>query len=117
MAKKSYTEIKKEIAKLEAQAERMRKGSFDKAVGQIRDLMEKNEISVADLTEALAEQGKKGKAPKAKSPKGEKARTAVKAKYRSPTDPSQTWTGRGRKPKWVQEWIDGGNELENLLIP
>mgnify|MGYP001367834493 FL=1 len=54
MAKKSYTEIKKEIAKLEAQAERMRKGSFDKAIAQIRELMEKNGISIAALTEALS---------------------------------------------------------------
>lgn len=120
MAKKSYTELKKEIAKLEAQAERMRKSSFSKAVSQIRDLMEKNEISVADLTEALADQGKKGKAAKAKSgqtrQKSERTRAPVSPKYQSPTDPSVTWAGRGRKPKWVQAWIDAGNDLEKLLI-
>ncbi len=109
MAKKSYTEIKKEIAKLEAQAERMRKGSFDKAIAQIRELMEKNGISIADLTEALSSKGKKGRKP-AKAP------AAAKPKYQSPADPSLTWSGRGRKPKWVQEWIDGGNDLEKLQI-
>ncbi len=113
MAAKSYAELQKQIAKLQTQAERMRKTSFDKAVGQIRELMEKNGISIADLTEALAAKGKKGR----KSPKAGSTRVAVKPKYQSPTDPSVTWTGRGRKPKWVQEWIDGGSDLETLLIP
>jgi len=117
MAAKTYADLQKQIAKLQSQAERMRKGSLDKAIALIRELMEKNGISIADLSEALAAKGKKGKAAKATSPKGERMRAAVKPKYQSPTDPSLTWTGRGRKPKWVQGWIDGGNDLEKLLIP
>jgi len=109
MATKTYAELQKQIAKLQTQAERMRKGSFDKAIGQIRELMEKNGISIADLTEALSVKGKKGRKP-AKAP------AAAKPKYQSPSDPSLTWSGRGRKPKWVQEWIDTGNDLEKLLI-
>lgn len=113
MAAKTYADIQKQIAKLQTQAERMRKGSIDKAIGQIRELMEKNGISIADLTEALAAKGKRGRKP-GKADGG--TPTAVKLKYQAPTDPSQTWSGRGRKPKWVQEWIDAGNELEKLLI-
>lgn len=59
MASKSYADLQKQIAKLQTQAERMRKGSFEKAIGQIRELMEKNGISIADLTEALAAKGKR----------------------------------------------------------
>lgn len=113
MAAKTYADLQKQIAKLQTQAERMRKGSFDKAVGQIRDLMEKNGISIEQLTEALAAKGKKGRKP---GKAGGGTPTAVKPKYESPTDPTVTWTGRGRKPKWVQEWVDGGNDLEKLLI-
>jgi DNA-binding protein H-NS len=29
-------------------------------------------------------------------------------RYRHPDDASQQWTGRGRQPKWVKEWVDGG---------
>jgi DNA-binding protein H-NS len=28
---------------------------------------------------------------------------SVAAKYRNPADPSQTWTGRGRTPIWLNE--------------
>lgn len=36
------------------------------------------------------------------------------AKYHNPVDPSLTWTGRGRKPEWVQMYLDNGGTLEQL---
>lgn len=43
-------------------------------------------------------------------------KTAIPPKYANPADPSQTWSGRGRKPAWVQEHLDAGKSLENLAI-
>lgn len=37
-------------------------------------------------------------------------------KYRHPEDPTLTWTGRGRKPKWIVEALDAGNDLESYAI-
>ena len=37
-------------------------------------------------------------------------------KYANPADPSQTWTGRGRKPKWVNDALSSGKSLESLAI-
>ena len=45
-----------------------------------------------------------------------KARAKVAPKYQSKTDPAQTWTGRGRQPAWVAEYIANGGVLEDLLI-
>lgn len=36
-------------------------------------------------------------------------------RYRHPTNPGQTWTGRGRRPAWVNEWLAGGGSLDDLL--
>ena len=44
------------------------------------------------------------------------ARTPVAAKYANPSNPSETWTGRGRKPLWVQAALNQGKSLESLLI-
>lgn len=44
------------------------------------------------------------------------ARAKVAAKYANPQDPSATWTGRGRKPRWVQEALDSGKSLQDLEI-
>lgn len=38
------------------------------------------------------------------------------AKFANPADPAQTWTGRGRKPNWVVEWLGSGKALEDLAL-
>lgn len=52
--------------------------------------------------------------------KTRKASTAVRkpiaAKYANPLNKTETWTGRGRKPLWVQAALNQGQTLESLLI-
>jgi len=38
------------------------------------------------------------------------------ARYRNPADESQTWTGRGRQPKWIAEGLAGGKSLDDFRI-
>jgi len=40
----------------------------------------------------------------------------VRIKYRHPQDANLTWTGRGRKPKWVETWLATGGTLEGILV-
>lgn len=40
----------------------------------------------------------------------------VAAKYRHPTQTDVTWSGRGRKPVWVSEWLASGKSLEDLAV-
>ena len=40
----------------------------------------------------------------------------VKVKYRHPENPELEWTGRGRKPKWVEAWVATGASIDNLLV-
>lgn len=47
--------------------------------------------------------------------RGGKGRT-VAAKYVNPDDPSETWTGRGRKPRWLNAKIQEGAKIEKFLI-
>lgn len=47
---------------------------------------------------------------------GKKARKKPQAKYRNPEDASQTWTGMGRKPKWVEAALADGKSLDDLKI-
>ncbi len=37
-------------------------------------------------------------------------------KYANPADPSQTWSGRGRKPQWVHDAIGAGKDISDLEI-
>lgn len=40
----------------------------------------------------------------------------VAPKYRNPENFSQTWTGRGVSPKWMQALIDAGHAKSEYLI-
>ena len=43
-------------------------------------------------------------------------RGPVAPKYRDPNDAENIWTGRGRKPKWVEAFLNSGGQLEQIAI-
>lgn len=45
-----------------------------------------------------------------------KGKIKAAPKYANLADPTQTWTGRGRKPKWVEELLASGKSLEDAAI-
>lgn len=40
----------------------------------------------------------------------------VAPRYANPADKTQTWTGRGKQPRWVVDLLAKGKTLESLLI-
>jgi DNA-binding protein H-NS len=40
----------------------------------------------------------------------------VKPKYQNPNEPSETWSGRGKTPRWVAELIAAGRKLDEFKI-
>jgi DNA-binding protein H-NS len=58
---------------------------------------------------------KVGKAGDAKA-KLQSPRAKVAPKYRNPDNAEETWTGRGRQPKWVQAALAEGLTLSDLAI-
>src|SRR3954452_6010508 len=44
------------------------------------------------------------------------ARATLAPKYRNPDTPAETWTGRGRQPRWVQAALAEGRTLSDLSI-
>ena len=45
-----------------------------------------------------------------------KKRAPAKIKYRSPLNSEDTWTGRGRKPRWVSSFLEHGGTLEEISV-
>lgn len=52
----------------------------------------------------------------AKNMKATTKGSTVAVRYRHPNDASLQWTGRGRQPKWVQEWVASGQSLDALKV-
>jgi DNA-binding protein H-NS len=40
----------------------------------------------------------------------------VAVRFRHPDNAAQQWTGRGRQPKWVKEWVEGGKSIDKLRV-
>ena len=40
----------------------------------------------------------------------------VLPKYRNPDRPSQTWAGRGKKPRWIVAHLGSGKRLDDFRI-
>jgi DNA-binding protein H-NS len=65
-----------------------------------------------------------GTAPTAAKTAAKKPRTttkgrklgAVAPKYRNPANPKDTWTGRGKQPRWLAAETSKGRKLEEFLI-
>jgi DNA-binding protein H-NS len=92
-----------------------------------RDLLKKVQklaaeagVSLDDLMAKEAAETPK-KAPSRGAPKKARAKSAtagvkVPVKYRHPQNSDLAWTGRGRKPKWVEDWLAAGGTLEQVVV-
>ena len=101
MAKLTVTEIKKQIAVLEAKAARLVEEETKASVGKVRALMNQLGVTLEHLSSSVS---KKASAVK-KAIVGKKSATAKRtskgaAKYRDPKT-GATWSGFGRAPGWI----------------
>ena len=71
-----------------------------------------------DLTLAKSGEGegRRGRRRSIEPPEGEDRRREVTAKYRNPDNPAETWSGRGKPPRWMDERLKTGAKKEDFLI-
>ena len=93
----TYQDYKNKIAELENLAEQARKNEISQAKEKIGSIMREYGLTLADL----------GGMAKVKAVK---TRVPVAVKYRDDAT-GQTWTGRGRAPKWLE-----GKSKDDFLI-
>lgn len=101
----SPTELQALIKSAEAQMDSARKSQIQDVRNKIEELLRKAGLSLAEVYPARG--GKPAKGTKA----------AVAPKYRNPENPTQTWSGRGKRPLWfVEATKKRGVTAESLLI-
>lgn len=112
---KTYAQIVKQIEVLKADAEKVRRKEVDGVISRIRDAITVYKLSAEDLGFGA----KKG-APEAAAaaPKKRAKSKAVKApavvKFRN--DSGGTWGGRGKRPQWLRDALNGGKSLADFAV-
>ncbi len=114
MTRDSYSalqsKIEKEILKLQKQAEALKakqRAPIIKAI--IRDMRE-YKITPEEIIAAL--NSKSGRPPK---PAPVQVKKPVTPKYRDPKS-GNTWTGRGKPPRWISDTEANGGSRDDFLI-
>ena len=99
----NLAELKGLQADIEKEINSRQQQEVAKAREQILALAKDLGISVEEL---LANGGTKSK----------RSANKVEAQYRNPDDTAQTWTGRGRQPKWIVQGLADGKSLDDFRI-
>jgi DNA-binding protein H-NS len=71
-----------------------------------REAAKKAALEFGYTPEELFGSAKAKSAPKSKAP----------PKYANPNDQSMTWTGKGRQPEWIKEYLRSGKDLADIEI-
>ena len=95
----------KELKDLQSQVARAIASFVDRrkkdALAELEDKARELGFSLAELTGAAP-------APRKRAP--------ANAKYANPANAADTWTGRGRKPRWFEAALKSGKSPEDLMI-
>lgn len=105
LAQLTLDELSKVIGDAQKVLEERQKAERKEIIAKIHEL-------AASIGVTVTVGGEKSSVARGSSIKGRK----VAAKYKNPQNPSETWTGRGVKPRWLKALVDAGKKVEDFLI-
>ncbi|MFM8678734.1 MAG: H-NS family nucleoid-associated regulatory protein [Alphaproteobacteria bacterium] len=106
----SLQEIEKEIKALQQKAAKLRAGK-GKGLKIVLAAMKEYGLSAADVAEAAGKPARRGRPPGRKTGPAKGGKVAVKFKHGS-----DTWTGRGRTPRWLVALEKEGRKREEFRV-
>ena len=119
MPRESYAaqqaKIEKEISRLKKKAEALQNRRRKPVIASIVRTMREYEITPEELAAALGKAPSRRAAPARKAAAPGAPKKTVAPKYRHP-ETGETWSGRGKPPRWLVNAEAGGAERSSFLI-
>jgi len=94
---KELKDLQSQVAKAVASFEDRKKKA---ALAKVEELARANGFTLAELTDTTVV----------------RRRAPAVPKFANPADKSDTWSGRGRKPRWYEAALRAGKSPEDLMI-
>jgi DNA-binding protein H-NS len=98
LSKLSLEELQSLARDIEVEVVSRREADRERVLNQMRELAGSLGMTLEEVVRG--EKGNKG--------------VSVPVKYRNPDNPVLTWSGRGKRPAWVNEALASGKSLEDL---
>jgi DNA-binding protein H-NS len=106
---KTYAQLQKEIAELEAKASKVRQAEVAGVIAKMKAAIEAYGLTAQDLFGQGAVAGRRGRVTfKTKSKQSQAARYADAS--------GNTWVGRGPRPQWVRDALAAGKSLSDFEV-
>ena len=100
----SVEELKRLQIEAAALIESKKEQEIEDAYTEINAIAERVGLTIDQILEVGATKRKKS------------VRKAVEPRYRNKTNAAETWTGRGKQPRWLVAELENGAKLEDFLI-
>ncbi|AYH42499.1 H-NS histone family protein [Azoarcus sp. DN11] len=113
LAQMSLTELRRLQSKVETEIRRRSDSARRDLLKKMQKMAAEEGLSLSDLLPNAAAAEEKS-APKRKAKAAGKKPGVVPVKYRNPANPTVGWSGRGRKPQWVIDWLAQNKPLTEL---
>ena len=107
IAKLTTKELQALLTQIPGEIDKRKRREKSALVNEIAQIASKRGYSLKELIGKASRPVKTGKGRK---------RRPLAVKYRHPKQTDLTWTGRGRRPNWVNKWLDEGKTLEALAV-
>lgn len=105
--------IEKQIAALQSKADAIKSRDRKGVVDRINLAIQHYDIEIRDLVFGEKKRGRPARsAPMGDATKPRKRTGKVAVKYR---DGDNTWAGRGKRPRWLQDKLAAGARVEDFL--
>lgn len=101
LSKFSMEELQALAQDIEAEIIARREAERDRVLQQMRELAGSLGMTLEEVV---------------RGEKGGRSTGSVPPKYRHPDNPGLTWTGRGKRPSWVNDWLASGKSLDDATV-
>ena len=111
----------KELASLISQAPKRqtliaKRTPVSKVRSRILKFAKSEGYSIEELFGPAVAAPSRGRAGRKTSPVAGRKLGKVPAKYRNPANSKETWSGRGKQPRWLAAYVAEGRKPEEFLI-